>query len=391
MTYCYDDGTLRSYLDMAMPMGERREMAAHLLGCAECRVRLEEQRVIADYIAVLVPTPQVVPDPEAAFARFQAAQGFSHAQTAAEQSFDLVRLRRTTMGSKLRFWSGSRRTFFAGVATLVVLVGLLAFPPVRAAADQLLNVFRLRRIVFVPTSTEQLQRLQGLKLDDKSLFVATPHIVNTPAAPRTVDTLDAASEAAGFAFKAPTVFPSTPTETSLTVRDHSIYEFTVDVDSARQLLAAMDVKDVTLPDAFGAAPIRADMASAIEARYRGKNYEFTLTEGRIPTVALPDGVDMRQLGKAALRVLGMDPQQAETLSQQIDWNSTLLFPFPTDMTDVEIRQVTIGGAEGLMMQSTREGQTLWNVYWQQGDQFYVLQGHGRVGDFSLLAAAESIK
>jgi hypothetical protein len=45
------------------------------------------------------------------------------------------------------FWSGRRRSLLAGLATVVVIVSLLALPPVRAAADQLLQVFRLGLLV----------------------------------------------------------------------------------------------------------------------------------------------------------------------------------------------------------------------------------------------------
>ena len=73
----------------------------------------------------------------------------------------------------------------------------------------------------------------------------------------------------------------------------------------------LGIDDVSLPDALGAAPITVDVPAFVETRYHGANYELTLHQGHSPSVTLPDGVDLAQLGKAALRLLGMDADQAE--------------------------------------------------------------------------------
>ena len=49
------------------------------------------------------------------------------------------------------------RRWLAPVAIVVVAAALLALPPVRAAADQLLQVFRVQTVVFVPVSGERMQ------------------------------------------------------------------------------------------------------------------------------------------------------------------------------------------------------------------------------------------
>ena len=95
------------------------------------------------------------------------------------------------------------------------------------------------------------------------------------------------------------------------------------------------------------APIVVEASPAAEVRFQGLNYEMTLFQTRSPVVTLPDGVDLSQLGKAALRLLGMEPAAAEAASRQIDWNSTLIFPFPADTNN--IRQLTIGDTSGLLV------------------------------------------
>lgn len=402
MTRCYDEGPLRAYLDGALPADEHAAVAAHLSGCPACQDRVEELRRLAAQVGALLATPALTPDPRAALARFEdgpraprpagALAGSQESRAGARPgSLDTNLSRRNGMSIKDRVWSSPRRPLFAGLAVLLVLLGLLALPPVRAAADQLLDVFRVQKVLFVPTSADRIAQLQNLKFDQNTLFVAKPRLINQPAQPRTVESAAAASAAAGFTFREPTVFPAAPTSKQFVVRDRSVYQFQADVNASRQLLALMGVDDVSLPDALGAGPITADLPAWGEARYQGSNYELTLYEGRSPSVTLPDGVDIRLLGKAALRLLGMDSEQAETLSRQIDWTSTLIFPFPTDLSDMEIRQVTIGDAQGLLVRYVRENRSYWQLYWQGGDHFYVLQSRGRVYDYNMIAAAESIR
>ena len=285
------------------------------------------------------------------------------------------------------FWAGPRRSLFAGLAAIVVLLSLLALPPVRAVADQLLQIFRVQKVLFLPISPERFEQLKNLNFDGKTLFVATPKQVNHPAPPRTVASADAASSAVGFPARQPTVFPSAPSSTEMVVHDHSVVQFQVNVESARQLLALLNVDDVTLPDSLGTRPITGDAPPYLETRYRGASYTLTLYQGRSPTVTLPDGIQLAQLGRVALRVLGMDSAKADVMSRQIDWSSTLIFPFPKNIRDV--RQVQIGGVEGLLISDSSSRN--WQLYWQNGDHFSVLEGQGRITDAEIIATAESIR
>ena len=154
----------------------------------------------------------------------------------------------------------------------------------------------------------------------------------------------------------------------------------------------LNVRDVTIPDALGTAPIVVDMQPSLESHYRGANYDLKLYQGVSPTVKLPDGVDLAQLGKAGLRVLGMDPAQADAVSRSIDWRSTLVFPFPTDLQNV--RQVSVGNSQGLLVGSERGGdqgrEPQWRMYWQRDNHFYMLEGRN-LNEAEMLAAAESIR
>ncbi len=286
-----------------------------------------------------------------------------------------------------RWLNRPRRLIFAGFA-VVALLALLFLPPVRAAADQLLQIFRVQKVMFVPTSMDRIRELEQLQFDPQNLFMGEPKLVNTPAPPRPASSAAEASAAAGFAVEEPALFPGATTGKEFVVNDRHVVQVEVDVDASRQLLGLLGVDDVEIPDALGAAPIVADVPPAVETTYHGSGFTLKLFQGRSPDVNLPDGVDLAQLGKAGLRVLGMDPVRAEALSRQIDWSSTLVFPFPADLS--EVRQVSVGGTDGLLVGGSGDGPARWHLYWQRGDRFYILDGEG-VNEGEMIAVAESVQ
>ena len=387
---CYDEGVLRAFLDDALPAAERAAVGAHVPGCAACRAQLARQRALAARVGELLARPADLPDPQLALTHLRATieQPTTSVQPALRGRLEKHIPWRHTMRTPTHSLSGARRGLFAGLAALLVLMSLLALPPVRAAADQLLQIFRVQKVMFVPISPERIEQLKQLNFDGKTLFVDKPKLTNQPAEPRTVASADEATGAVGFPVAQTTVFPSAPTATEYVVHDRAAMQFQVNVEAARQLLGLLNIDDVTLPDSLGTQPITADAPAFLETRYRGASYSLTLYQGHSPTVTLPDGVDLAQLGTVGLRLLGMDEDQARAMSKQIDWTSTLIFPFPSDIRD--IRQVQIGGSQGLLVGGGRNDQR-WQLYWQNGDRFSMLEGQGRITDAEIIAAAESVR
>jgi hypothetical protein len=290
----------------------------------------------------------------------------------------------------MSFSSSRPRALLAGLAATIAVLSLLALPAVRAVADELLSVFRVQNVVFLPVSSDRIQQLANLNFDKNTLFVSQP-TAEHPVAPRTVASAAEATSAVGYKVEQLSALPSAPISTEFQVNDPNKTQFQVNVASARQLLTLLDIKDVTIPDTLGTSPIVVDVPAFASIHYHGQNYDMTLHQGHSPKVTLPEGVDIAQLGKATLRVLGMTPQEAEATSQTIDWNNTLLFPFPKDTS--AIRQVAIGNTTGMLV-SGGGRQQHWQLYWQSGDTLYMLQASGTMSDpemiAALTAAAESV-
>jgi hypothetical protein len=285
-------------------------------------------------------------------------------------------------------FAGPRRSLVTGLAAAGIVLCLFALPDVRAAAGQFLQIFRVQTVVFMPVAADRVRQLAQLNVDQDALFLARPDIVNHPAPPLTGLSAEQASERLGFTLQEPSVFPSPPLSTERLVHNRCLFRFQVNVAAAQHIFDLMSV-DEQLPEALGSQPITADLPPAAETRYAGQDYTLTLFEGISPTVELPDGVEFAPLGRAALRLLGMDAEKADALSREIDWSSTLLFPFPAGLDTV--RQVSVNGVSGLLVGEGDRTRSDWVLYWQRGSRFYVLRGQGHgIGDGDLITAAESI-
>lgn len=394
---CYDEGALRAYLDDALPAVERAAIDTHLPSCADCRARLAQQRALAAQVSRLLAAPVDLPDPRLALARLRVSTTASLSMTQGghrpppTEDFRNMQhpTRRPTMRTSAPAWFGARRGLFVGLAAIVMFFSLLALPPVRAAANQLLQMFRVQKVVFVPISPERIEQLKNLNFDGRTLFVEQPKLVNAPSKPHTVAAVANASGAVGFPIAQPTAFPSNPTSQEYIVHDRMVMQFKVNVTAARELLGLLNINDVQLPDSLGKQPIVADAPAYVEANYSGQSYKLSLYQGRSPTVTVPDGVDIAQLGTAGLRLLGLDEAQAKAMSKQIDWSSTLIFPFPKNVRD--IRTVQIGAAQGLLVGEGRGANAHWQLYWQSGDRFLMLESQGNLTDAEIITAATSVR
>ncbi|NJO83319.1 MAG: hypothetical protein HC828_11200 [Blastochloris sp.] len=124
-------------------------------------------------------------------------------------------------------------------------------------------------------------------------------------------------------------------------------------------------------------------------RYANRNWSIELYQGRSPDVTLPEGVDLAVLGRTGLRLLGMSEAEAETISRQIDWTSTLVAPIPPQAQHV--RSVVVNGHEGLLVGTSEEDGQSWLLYWQEDDVFYILEANGMISDAEVLAAANVVQ
>src|SRR5579859_1007165 len=235
MTLCDDEGRLRAYLDRALDDAQSGALQQHLAICAPCRAQLETLRIQATRVTNLLQLPLSSPDPAAALARLQiSSDGAIGSPPQSTWRYPM----HTTL------FQSPRRTLYAACAALVLLFSLLALPPVRAAAEQLLQVFRVQHVMFVSVSPQRLDELKKLNLKGSALFVSKPELTSKSAPPHVVASAADASTEAGFAVRQIATLPSTPASTEIRITGHSAYRFQVNVQTLRQVLAATNVTDV---------------------------------------------------------------------------------------------------------------------------------------------------
>jgi hypothetical protein len=232
---------------------------------------------------------------------------------------------------------------------------------VRAAASDFLGLFRVQKFAAISVSPEQIALLQ--QVAESGLTPGNMTLLEEPSEPRPVDTLDEAASA--------TALSSVRTLTGLgqpeaiLVADGGCGQFELDLESARAILTAVGADPTLLPDSLADSTISIAVSSSVEQRWDDGTF---LVKMESPEVSYPAELDPALLGAAMLQVLGLSPAEANRLSQQIDWTSTLLLPIPTDFAS--FNEVTVDGVSGLYLQSM-EGSS-GALVWQKAGMIHLL-------------------
>jgi hypothetical protein len=142
------------------------------------------------------------------------------------------------------------------------------------------------------------------------------------------------------------------------------------------------VDPLLLPDTLDGATVDVEIFPMVEQRWSDGTM---FVQSQSPVVDYPDNVDATALGKALLLVLGMSPEEAERLANDIQWESTVLLPIPQDVAT--FREVSVNGSSGLAL-SSLDGQHN-AIMWQQSGVVYLLAGEGN--ESGLVDIATSIE
>jgi len=409
MTECCDEGTLRTHLadPGSLPEADRKDIETHLADCEGCRADLENLRLLQSRVSAGMASlaPRQAPDMQLALQKMRSALDQEQSPNPINRPApglppsDMEKpssgANRRTFMQTFSFANPARRpALVSGLLAALIVLSLVVFPPVRTAADTFLQSFRANSVMFVSVDQSRIQEIIQASGDPSTLFLSAPQVVGQPKN-FPAGSLDEAGTIAGFTPAQPDAFPSKPESVTSVVHEQFRAQAQVNIHNISRVMQTLGINDITLPDQLGSTPITADVPAMIETDYSGTGYNFRLVQGHTPTVNMPKGVDLAQVGEAGLRVLGMQPDQAKQLSQQIDWSTTLVVPFPTGMSDVV--RVQVGEAQGLLVSSDNpanrvEGGRTNVLYWQNGDRFYVLVGNGSAMTSDMMVVlARSVK
>lgn len=306
---------------------------------------------VIEQLSVLEPTAADAPRPaRQAYARLQAA---------------LEPPKRSGWLAGLGQWlfGPQRRLATAVSLAITLLIITFSFPTVRAAASDLLSLFRVQKFAAISVSPEQLAILQ--QVAEEGMLPGTLEIDQEPGALTPVNSLSEAAAVSGLT--AVRTLPTLGEPTEIFISSGGSGQFTIDEANARSLLEAADLDADLLPRGIDGARITVATFSGVEQRWEDGT---TLLQLDSPLVQYPERLDPAVLGEALLQILGLNPLEANRLAHQIDWTSTLLLPIPTDMASFE--ETTVNGSSGIGLSSLDNN--FHALIWQENGRLYLLAG-----------------
>jgi len=312
---------------------------------------------------------------------------------------------RDALGERLRELDAERHAVrrgarpwrpLAAAAGLALSAAAFSLPAVRATAREFLDFFRVQRVAAVPVDTERLARLEAPGVDLKELIGSQVEVIEPATAPEAVASADAAGAIAGIAVREPRALPKGAALGSVAVARPGAFRVRFDVARIRSLVDVMGVPDVTIPDAWQGAELEVHAPPVVGLSYTRGDGTFRLLQSRGPEVALPDGIELAELGAVGLQLAGMSASEARSFARNIDWRSTLLLPIPA--SGGSFREVEVGGRKGVLVTSrephreadgtTRPGRWHSVLLWADEDRVYALAGPGH--GVEVLEMAQSI-
>ncbi|MBN1400946.1 MAG: zf-HC2 domain-containing protein [Anaerolineae bacterium] len=365
---CTTEGKLRAYLDDALSIPERQAVAAHLDGCARCRERLDALRSRAALAGTCLSslTPPTAPDPR------RALQALA-SQADDESQNKIIHWRDMVMRNK------SWRAVAIGLTALALVVGTFSFAPTRTLARQLLSVFRVHKfaVIQIDPSESQLEAIEQTFRD--VLSDQEPQVV-VDEPETTVDSLEEARALAGFDVRMPAYLPGEG-PLRFSVKGRTEVSFPLKRESLTLLYEVAGLDPALVPADFEAGEVRA-IAPVMVGITREP---YTVVQVLEPTVEYPEGLDPQSIGQAGLSLLGFSEEDAERISQSIDWSNTLLLPVPANMASVQ--ETDVAGAEAFLLRPV-DGEEDAALLWQRDEVVYLVSA--RAGAERLVKVAASM-
>ncbi len=296
----------------------------------------------------------------------------------------------------------------AGASLAAALAFAFTLEPVRAAAREFLDLFRVKRFAAVPVDPQRLARLAEGGLDLKTLVADQVQVVVAPQPPQAVDSPEAGAVAAGITARLPGVLPERTELVDTNVVPSAAFRVQVDTGKLEALALAAGADEIEIPAFWNGATIDVEVPPVLGVRYvrtidatdgrPAREDSFLLLQSAIPQVELPEGFDLATLGRLGLRLAGMSATDAESFSRAIDWRSTLLVPVPVQ--GGTFREVEVSGHRGLLVTfqppappdaSAPRPRAQGVVLWSTDDQVMALQGPASREAIELLEMAQSIR
>lgn len=374
------DGEIRTIID-AIDVRETlehetvRRFETHLDACPACRSRaqaLQDQAQRVQSRLALLSDPQAHPlKPTAARHRLA----------------ERLQIEQENLSTMKKLMNRISRPAWAAVALVAILAVAMAFPPVRAAASSFLQLFRVEQVRIIPVDLDSLPGEMENSAQLEALFSENVKIEENGET-QEVASADEAAALAGYSLRLPAALDS---QQEISYQPGGSATFTVDLELARAVMHEMGRDDLALPDSLDGAVVKADIPNSVvvqagdcqvkERGNRDPDQEYSLEPGNCttfmqmpsPVVSAPPEMDLEELGKIYLQVLGMSESEAALFAGNVDWTTTFVVPVPRGRADY--KEVQVDGVPGTLIYDTGY-RPVYSLLWVKDGMVYVLTGPG---------------
>lgn len=351
---CPDQGKLLLYMDKALTEQEMLETGLHLKTCPDCRRLLQELHLDLEHTRKLIDPwleqAELVPVPDT------------------RQAWDSINRqvsvrKRGNKYMKIKKW--------AVACSLVLALGIVfTVPSLRAAAGNLLQVFRVEKVSSISLSQDEIKQItEALKSGDPDMnmnnygkFESIGQQSSSELNAEQVKTL-------AFAVKLPE--GAWDSQNKITLEKFPEMRITPKVERINQLLTALGSTEL-MPASLDGKTFTIKTNDMVTL----KTPVYMLTQGQAPTVNAPDDVDVNRLVQAMLAI----PIWPENVEQQMkaidDWQHTLVVP------GENAQKVDINGVQGVLTQVDGRSQLVWQ---DQGILFLMVNQPGSSDDVLQIA------
>jgi hypothetical protein len=302
----------------------------------------------------------------------------------------------TDPGRSLPIWQRPAAVVASAAAVFAIA---LSFPAVRTVAQQFLDLFRVQRFVAVsadPERIKQIARIANEGFDVKSLLSQNVKVVKKPTERQRVESVAAAEQLTGLVVQLPTTLPRDVVQEEMVVVGEGALEFTADTTLLQDILDALALRDVQVPQQLNGAVVRVSLPPRVITKYqRNGMARALLVQAASPEISLPQGVHLPEIAEIALRILGMSLDEARRYAYSVDWHGTLLVPVPADVAS--FREVEVGTSQGLLIEESGQrsfgpsGRTRREqgsmVLWSSNNKVFALSGTINKRDLLQMASA----
>ena len=385
------DGEIRAYQDVEISSDQKERIHAHLQTCKRCQERFdqltEQSGIVTAHLETLKPKLQ------ADYLTVQKARRLLNNRIQKQENTSMLK----------KIFNPQYRLVWVTVLVMAILAIALAFPGVRAVANNFLGSFRVQQFTVVQFNPEELQNTLGSSSHFEHMLSENVNIEDK-GAPFEVSDATEASAMAGIPIRLPTEIDS---RQQIRVFPGASVTFDIDLSRIDMLLNELGKGDIELSPKLDGEQVTMELPTAVVASYGDCNFDPDTGEARgtdpddpssyasdcttlhqmiSPTISAPPELDIAQIGESFLELIGMTPEEAALFSQTVDWTTTLLIPIPRYSTTYQ--EVSVDGVTGTLILQ-KDYVPKYMLLWVKGGIVYVLSGPG--DSSTALAIAASIQ